>query len=177
MTTLRPIQLPADQRAVMRLDTSFTTDRIYRAQATSSSFTLVEDVVLPPLHKSFALEGELDADRMWDYGIVAEDHDTIVGFAAVRLEHWNRRAAIWHLYVAPQQRGTGLGRRLIDRVEDYARTSGARCLWLETSNVNYPAIQFYRHVGFTLCGLDLTLYAPDSDAAGETALYFTRAII
>ena len=176
MTTIRPIHLPADQGGVLQLDTSFTTDRVYRIHATSTSFTLFEDVVLPPLHKTFALDREFDDDRMWDYGIVAEDHDTIVGFAAARSERWNRRAAIWHLYVAPQQRGTGLGRRLIDAIEDYARTTQARCLWLETSNVNYPAIQFYRHVGFMLCGLDQTLYDPDGDAAGEAALYFARNI-
>jgi ribosomal protein S18 acetylase RimI-like enzyme len=173
---LRPIDLPADQHAVLQIDTSFTTDRVYRIQATPDSFTLLEEVIAP-FHKSFSLEGELDDDRLWEHGIVAENRGAIVGFAAVRTEHWNRRAAIWHLYVAPGQRGTGLGRRLIDAVEDYARSNQARCLWLETSTVNYPAIQFYRHMGFSLCGLDQTLYAPDSDAAGETALYFTRPIV
>ena len=118
MTTLRPIQLPEDQHAVLQLDTSFTTDRIYRIQATPASFTLLEEVVQPPLHKSFALDGELDNDRMWDYGIVAEDRDALVGFGAVRLESWNRRAAIWPLYVAPGQRGTGVGKRVLGAIED-----------------------------------------------------------
>lgn len=176
MITLRPIHLPGDRPAVLQLDTSFVTERVYRIRATSASFALVEDVISPSLHKSFALDREFGDDRMWEYGIVAEDQGTIVGFAAVRSEHWNRRAALWHLYVARHRRGTGLGRRLIDSVEEYARTTHARCLWLETSNVNYPAIQFYRHVGFTLCGLDRTLYSPDGDAAGETALYFARPI-
>jgi ribosomal protein S18 acetylase RimI-like enzyme len=80
------------------------------------------------------------------------------------------------LYVAPGQRGMGLGRRLLAAVEAYARTRQAHYLWLETSNLNFPAIQFYRRVGFQLCGLDQTLYAPDSDAAGETALYFAKAL-
>jgi ribosomal protein S18 acetylase RimI-like enzyme len=35
-----------------------------------------------------------------------------------------------------------------------------RCLWLETENVNYPAIGFYRRAGFRLCGLDDILYRP-----------------
>lgn len=61
-------------------------------------------------------------------------------------------------------------------VEGYARAEGARCLWLETSNVNEPAIQFYRREGFVLCGLDQSLYDPTSDAGGETALYFARPI-
>lgn len=173
MTTIRPIRLPADQRAILQLDTSFTTERIYRVNATATSFTLSEEAV-QPIQKAFALDHEFGDDRMWEYGLVAEDQEALVGFAAVRLEQWNRRAALWHLYVAPQQRGNGLGRRLLAAAERYARTSGARCLWLETSNVNYPAIQFYRQVGFTLCGLDQTLYEPDGDAAGETALYFAK---
>ena len=33
MIALRPIQVPADQQAVLRLDTSFTTERVYRVYA------------------------------------------------------------------------------------------------------------------------------------------------
>lgn len=40
------------------------------------------------------------------------------------------------------------------------QVTAARCLWLETQNVNYPAVQFYLRLGFELCGLDQTLYAP-----------------
>ena len=49
-----------------------------------------------------------------------------------------------------------------------------RCVWLETSNLAYPAIQFYRGVGFELCGLDASLY--EGEQAGETALYFMRPL-
>jgi ribosomal protein S18 acetylase RimI-like enzyme len=38
--------------------------------------------------------------------------------------------------------------------------------------VNSPAIAFYRRQGFTLCGLDLSLYDPAGSAPGEAALYF-----
>ena len=107
---------------------------------------------------------------------MAEVDGKIAGFVALRFESWNRRAAIWHLYVAPATRGLGLGRKLVDATEQRARSLGARCLWLETSNVNYPAIQFYRRIGFEWCGLDRTLYAPDGDGAGEVALYFSRPI-
>lgn len=173
---IRPIQLPADHDALLQLDTSFTTERIYRVAATATAVTLVEEALQAPLRKSFALDDELGADRLWEHGVVAEEQATIVGFAALRMERWNRRAAIWHLYIAPDQRGNGLGRRLIDALESHARTIGARCLWLETSNVNVPAIQFYRRLGFRWCGHDQSLYDPDSDAGGETALYFARAI-
>lgn len=173
---IRPVQLPSDRPALLRLDTSFTTDRIYRLQVAPRSFALVEAIVQPPLHKAFTLADELDDDRLWEQGFVAQDGDEIVGFAAVRTETWNRRTAIWHLYVAPQQRGKGLGRRLLGAVEAYARACGSRCLWLETSSVNVPAIEFYTQVGFSLCGLDQSLYDPGGEGGGETALYFARAL-
>src|SRR5215213_1660133 len=88
MSTIRPMRLPADQRGILQLDTSFTTERIYRVNATATSFTLSEEAV-QPIQKAFALDREFDDDRMWEYGLVAEDQDTLVGFAAVRLEQWN----------------------------------------------------------------------------------------
>ena len=55
--------------------------------------------------------------------------------------------------------------------------AGARCLWLETQNTNYPAIQFYQHVGFRLCGLDESLYDPAGPGRNEIALFFVRELI
>jgi ribosomal protein S18 acetylase RimI-like enzyme len=177
MTHIRPIRLPEDQGAVLQLDTSFTTERIYRVAATALSFTLVEESIQPALYKSFALTDEFETERMWEYATVAEENGSIVGFIALRSEIWNRRTAIWHLYVESHQRGKGIGKQLIAASEAYARSTGSRCLWLETSNVNYPAIQFYQQVGFTLCGLDQTLYEPDGDGVGETALYFAKTLV
>src|SRR5262249_55920874 len=100
----------------------------------------------------------------------------LVGFAAARHETWNRRVVVLHLYVAAGHRGRGIGRALIDHLDGFARTVGARCLWLETQNVNYPAIQFYRRLGFRLCGLDESFYDPAGPAAGEVALFFVREL-
>nr|WP_276324238.1 GNAT family N-acetyltransferase [Symbiobacterium thermophilum] len=48
-------------------------------------------------------------------------------------------------------------RALVGSVEAFAAAVGARCLWLETSNLDDPAIQFYRRLGFRWCGLDVSL--------------------
>jgi GNAT superfamily N-acetyltransferase len=45
-------------------------------------------------------------------------------------------------------RGSGVGRRLIERVIAAARASGARRLYLETNHVLEPAIRLYESVGF-----------------------------
>lgn len=174
MMTLRPVRLPEDASALCQLDTAFTTKRVYRVQATGLSFALELETITPPITKSFDLSSEVGEDRLWKFGVVAETHDTLVGFAAARHERWNNRTALWHLYVTPNHRGIGLGKLLLAQVENYARQQNSRGLWLETSNVNYAAIQFYRHQGFVWCGLDESLYAPESEGAGETALYFFK---
>jgi ribosomal protein S18 acetylase RimI-like enzyme len=167
---LRPVQLPADRSALLALDRSFTTERIYRVERAIDGFMLAEAPVDPPLRKTFPLADDLGAERAWRDGFVAEVMGEVVGFAAYTHQHWNHRAELRHLYVAPRMRRHGVGRQLVGEVVARARQAGMRCVWLETSNVAYPAIQFYRSVGFELCGLDTSLYG--GEQAGETALYF-----
>jgi ribosomal protein S18 acetylase RimI-like enzyme len=125
------------------------------------------------VEKTYPLPLLKPSDRLF----VATVGDEIVGFAELELEAWNGRARIEHLYVSPPSRGRGVGRALLDALAERAgREKGFRCLWLETQNVNYPAIQFYRRSGFRLCGLDETLYQPDDTALlpREVALFFAR---
>lgn len=173
---IRPVRLPEDRAALLALDRSFTTDRVYRIVRAADSFALEEIPAQPPLRKEFPLADDLGTERAWEQGFVAEQAGTIVGFAAFTHRRWNRRTELWHLYVAPHRRGQGVGRTLVEAVIAAAREAEMRCVWLETSNLAYPAIQFYRRIGFALCGLDLSLYDPASEAAGETALYFTRPV-
>jgi hypothetical protein len=50
-------------------------------------------------------------------------------------------------------------------------------LWLETQNVNFPAIQFYTKLGFQFCGFDTTLYNNSETNLNEVAFYFFRFIL
>jgi ribosomal protein S18 acetylase RimI-like enzyme len=99
---------------------------------------------------------------------------TLVGIMALKFEAWNRRAVVWHFYMAPAYRGRGVGRALMDAAADEAQNRNVRCLWIETQNINYGAIQFYERVGFRWCGLDTSLYDPQRVAPEERALFFVR---
>ena len=50
--------------------------------------------------------------------------------------------------VAPDHRGNGVGRKLLEAVIAAARASGTRRLYLETNRVLAPAIRLYQSIGF-----------------------------
>lgn len=169
---VRAADSPADLEAIGRLDISYSTDRIYRVRRAGLAFRLDEERIDPPVTKTYPRPALDLSDGL----LVACTGGQIVGYGELRFESWNDRAVIEHLYVSATCRGRGAGRSLIDALaERAARHPSARCLWLETQNVNYPAVQFYLRMGFRLCGLDQTLYRPEPHILpGETALYFTR---
>ncbi len=182
MLTIRSARWPQDVAALSILDTAFVTERIYRPVQEDLGLRLVEEAVQPPLHKRYAFSpSDLEEWRDWDYTAVVEENGVLAGFAAAQYVAWNRRVVIGHLYVAPDFRRNGAGTGLLEVLDVFARSVHARCLWLETQNVNHPAIQFYRRSGFAFCGFDATLYDPDAmeletSLQDEVALFFARPV-
>jgi ribosomal protein S18 acetylase RimI-like enzyme len=173
---LRPARWPDDEARLAALDTSFETDRVYRVHRDPLAFALVEEPVAPPLRKTYPVLRP-DAARLRGLGHVrvAEAGGVLVGLVAAAHATWNRRVEVEDLYVAPAARRRGVARALLHSVVTYARAVGARCVWLETQTVNYPAVQVYRRLGFRLCGLDESLYDPEPPARPErpeVALFF-----
>jgi ribosomal protein S18 acetylase RimI-like enzyme len=52
------------------------------------------------------------------------------------------------MWVAPQARGLGVGRRLLAELEDHARRRGAKVAYLETNKALREAIALYRSAGY-----------------------------
>ena len=176
MLTLRSLRWPDDREALLALDTSFTTERVYRLVATAMSFVLHDNAITPPLYKVYDLTAEVERFPNLDHVLIAEIDAQLAGVAALSYEASNRRAILWHLYVGSAYRGQGIGRALIDAMVARAQHYQARCVWLETQDVNYGAIQFYQRVGFQCCGLDLSLDERQGAATDETAVFFMRTL-
>lgn len=172
MIQVRPARFPDDRAGVLALDTSVTTDTVYRVAADETGIRLYETKVGGLRRKRFPLDDIDDPDRPWDAAWVAAQGERIVGFAATGLQPWNGRLVIWHLYVDTDWRGQGIGLQLLDAVMMEARNRGARSLWLETSSLNVPGVAAYRAMGFSLTGVDLTLY-DGTPAEGEAALFLS----
>jgi ribosomal protein S18 acetylase RimI-like enzyme len=172
---IRSALLPGDAAAIAAIDTSFTTSQIYEIETAADGFRIVLRDLEQPLTKRFPLDDLESPDRPYADAWVALEDDRPVGFAAASFQTWNGRLVLWHLYVDRAWRGQGIARRLLETVEDHGVGRGARHLWLETSSLNAPGVAAYRALGFTLTGVDLTLY-DGTPAEGEAALFFSRAI-
>ena len=73
--------------------------------------------------------------------IIAEEHGVTVGFAALD----TAKANIDAVYVAPERWRQGIGRQLLIRLEEIARTAQLSRLTLQATG---PAIQFYQQQGY-----------------------------
>ncbi|HWO48205.1 MAG TPA: GNAT family N-acetyltransferase [Solirubrobacterales bacterium] len=57
-------------------------------------------------------------------------------------------AEVKSMYVAPAFRGTGLGRRILARLDEIALEHGCRAVRLDTSDYLTPAVALYRSAGY-----------------------------
>lgn len=90
--------------------------------------------------------------------LIAGDGDVLLG--AIGIENFGSIGLLRSLVVSPDARGTGLGRRLVNALEDSAREAGLRELWLLTIDAD----PFFRHLGYVV---EIRANAPD--AIRETA--------
>jgi ribosomal protein S18 acetylase RimI-like enzyme len=93
----------------------------------------------------------------------------LVGLIIAEPHEWNRSVSVWEFHVAPTHRRHGIGQQLMAFFEEHARRSGLRAIGCETQTTNAAAILVYRELGFTIEGIDLSLYSntdyPDGDIA------------
>jgi GNAT superfamily N-acetyltransferase len=169
------VRWPDDEAGISQIDTSFTTDTVFViAHDDDMSFRFTECEVHPAYARA---AHELDPDQLRDLDahFVAEREDGhVVGTAGVRCEKWNRRGIVIDFYIDRDCRRQGAGHALMGALVDATRRMGMNRLWLETQNVNVPAVRFYFREGFRLCGLDESFYDSDTRAGSEIALFFVR---
>jgi ribosomal protein S18 acetylase RimI-like enzyme len=164
-----------DREQLCNFDASFSTEHIYSVTLSGVSVGIVEEKLDAPLFKTYLLDIEKDI-REGTFSAVVEIDGVIVGFASAVYVEWNKRVVLSGIYVLPASKGKGVGRLLVDAVIDYTKSTPARCVWVETQNVNFPAIQFYMKLGFKFCGFDATMYDDSESNLNEVAFYFCRAI-
>lgn len=88
----------------------------------------------------------------WVSVLIAEQAGTLVGYVALtrlyRAQYGSRGVDLHHLFVEPTQRGTGLGRRLVDATLAWAAARRCNYVRVSTAPDNEAAQRFYERLGF-----------------------------
>src|ERR1035437_7327308 len=92
---------------------------------------------------------------------IAEQDNRMVGFTIV---DWSgarigTERYIQTIEVIPSERGLGVGRELLARVEESAMSAGCKLIWLHVDAANAGAIHLYEARGYTLEGKAENYYA------------------
>jgi GNAT superfamily N-acetyltransferase len=79
--------------------------------------------------------------------LLARVDEEAAGLGGVR--HLDTEVAeVKSMYVAPSFRGSGLGRRILARLDEIALEHGCRAVRLDTSDYLTPAVDLYRSAGY-----------------------------
>jgi ribosomal-protein-alanine N-acetyltransferase len=95
--------------------------------------------------------------------LVAEAGGEILGYAVLFVAA--DEAEVANIAVAPEARGRGVGRRLLDAMLTHAAEAGAHTAYLEVRVSNAVAQRLYERAGFAVVGRRRRYYQhPDEDA-------------
>lgn len=101
------------------------------------------------------------------FGAFDDDGGALVGLAGLRRQNGPKsrhRAGVWGMYVAPEARGHGVGRALMDALIAHARTlPGLERLTLGVEGGNQAARALYHAVGFVTYGIEPQAYKLDGE--------------
>ena len=105
-------------------------------------------------------QGKGDREDRWrsrlsipgSYNVVAVVHDQPVGMASGVLAADDGGVELISMWVVPTARGRGVGEGLVREVERWARSVGARVLYLDVAEDNSAASGLYQRNGFSYTG-------------------------
>jgi ribosomal protein S18 acetylase RimI-like enzyme len=84
--------------------------------------------------------------------------DDLIGFLFSKVEEWNNSLKIMEIHIKPEQKGNGIGTKMLNFLEKIViEKKFIRSILIETQVNNYPAISFYKKNGYNIIGIYLIL--------------------
>jgi ribosomal protein S18 acetylase RimI-like enzyme len=176
-------QLPFDD--LKRVISGYVSHHKYVIGKTEAADQTVISVHLAGLDRPYVKRYDhLDAETLARYSQVlkhelsfgAYDDGRLVGMVLAEPYQWNNSLWVHEFHVAETYRGQGIGRQLMEFLAKTGKAAGLRTIVCETQNTNVPAIRFYRRLGFTLEGIDLSYYTNDDWPDGEIAVFMKKRL-
>ena len=105
--------------------------------------------------------------------VAEREESTIAGFLIGFLSQTDESEAYVHFVgIAPELRGSGLGRELYERFFSVARGQGRKTVRCVTSPTNSASVAFHEALGFTADRV-----ATDYDGPGEDRVLFVKQLV
>ena len=178
MVTIRALT-PNDIGLFRPLITGYTSTDIYKVVTHQSDdlsyFRLELTKLVQPYQKVYDLE---DDDYYHDIltaglSLGVYDGDALIAIALSDIAQWNKHFWLHEFHVHPAHQGRDIGQQLMTAVITKAQETDCRLIVCETQNTNVPAIRFYRNMGFSIEGIDTSLYV-DLDEVAVFMKYHLR---
>lgn len=174
-----------DINALRRIISGYVSDMKYVLRRVESETETVFTLELVALDKPYIKQYDhLDDETLKSYQDALEagftlgayDGAELAGIAVTMPEHWNSSLWVREFHVAEGYRGRGIGHALMEALIEKGRGAQFRVIVCETQTTNVPAIRFYRRLGFTFDGFDLSYYSNDDWPDGEVAVFMKRRL-
>ncbi len=96
--------------------------------------------------------------------VVVRNPDKIIAYLIIQIRKNSRKYRIYSLAIAPEARGTGIGKELLEYAERLARKNNIPIITLEVSEKNVAAVNLYKKKGFQIEKTRAGYYADGSPA-------------
>jgi len=154
---------------IKQLDYNIMKGKSYKAEIHSDKYLSIEpkengfEIIWKKSDKELVMPLQDDILSDWLENPVAYgafDNNELIGFVEGFLENWNNRFRIANICVFDiNNRNSGIGQMLMDKITEDAIQSKARMIVLETQSFNSKAISFYKKNGFEIIGFDRYAYS------------------
>jgi len=146
-------------------------ERVLRSEQNTIRYSVI---AIPPYEKTYPpnqIEYDAYIRNPEQCVFLAHCDGALAGELIVR-RWWNNFAYLEDITVKTAYRRQGIGRALVNRAIDWARSRQLPGIMLETQNNNVAACRFYERCGFELGGFDRHLYRALHPDTREIALYW-----
>lgn len=184
MAEIRPLR-EVDEQLLERLITGYSSNEVFRIVRDEMADLIRFELRLTPLEQPFVKRyPSREPPEMRRYQELATsghcfgafDGEMCIGLALCEPQQWNRSLVVHEFHIAPAGHYQGIGRALMATVEAHAQDQGMRCIVCETQTTNVPAIRFYRALGFSVDGIDVSLYSNEDIKRSEVAVFMKKQV-
>ncbi len=185
---VRPVRQD-DLSALAAIDMGYESTACYKVNKQQVNGQLQYTVTMEQLTQPYRIEydawdwteapgflAHLKAGHVFGAFLNTPQGESGTGLLELCLREEQQAGEIVSLYVHRPLRGKGIGAALIRAGLAWAGQHDLRALLVTTQAVDAPAISFYRHMGFHICGLHDHYYHNDDLVTGEVAVFLVRTL-